>query len=138
MNFKNIKKKQDDMPVKTNPSIEMWRTVKEFEDYEVSNFGNIRRIDNKKVVIKYVDGVAIVQKMLYFDKGYRDYKTKNMWLRLLIMRTFNIKNPYGASDEVTIETKNGNPKDNSLYNLKWALVKKATQLKHESTGKILE
>lgn len=94
--------------------METWKPVLEYEGlYEVSNYGNVRSLNYKKQHY-----IKLLSK--YDCQGYDAVKlTKNgeskRWLvHLLVMNSF-----YGKSENLEVNHKNGNKKDNNIENLEY-------------------
>jgi len=104
----------------TNPStstVEVWKTLNEYPDHEVSNFGGIRRkgIDQNITVnygMKYPT-VILTKKDPKIPAMYRILRAP---LAYLILNTFLPS----STDDVLAYYKDGNKHNNNLDNLFWA------------------
>ena len=94
---------------------EIWKTVIEFEKYEVSNFGKIRNKETgkvKKVSKRKRDG--------YYEVSLqKDSKQYTKCIHILVAKTF-IENPnkYPAINHI-----DGNKENNAVRNLEWCTYK---------------
>jgi len=85
--------------------------------YEISTYGNIRNRNTKKVLKKSVSEKGYIQigLMVYSKKK----SNKTFKLHVLVAHTFLSKPPNFYSEYYTVNHKNGNKNDNSIYNLEW-------------------
>lgn len=107
---------------------EVWRNIKYFDGYQVSNIGRVRSVDRKVCVgshQKRVDGIILKladdkdgYKMVCFKKG-NDGKSYRKRVHRLVAEAF-IDNPnkYECIDHI-----NGVREDNRVENLRWCTVK---------------
>lgn len=93
---------------------EVWKTVKDYFNYEVSNIGNIRRTDTTDPVPRAIHDNGSVRITLKLPQK----KYKNVFLHSLIVQAF-----YNLEDRFTVKHKNGNKKDNRLVNLNIQVLK---------------
>lgn len=88
---------------------EVWKRIRGFKDYEVSTFGNIRKVKTGKLIAKYLlfgrNAVAIS----------KNGKQHHLYVDNLVAYTF-LPIPYGIS-EPKIYHKNKNYTDDKLVNL---------------------
>ena len=95
---------------------ETWKVIEESRNYEVSNFGNVRR--KLKKDYKYLE--PFKDKDGYFkvclcENQHRIYR----FVHRLVAQSF-IKNTY---NKPTVNHKDGNKQNNCLNNLVWATMK---------------
>jgi len=93
---------------------EVWKTIKDFEAYEISNIGRVRSIKRDLILkVSIANGYNKVQ--LYNDKLTNNSKTKNKLIHRLVAIAF-IKN---TSNKPQINHLNGIKNDNRIVNLEW-------------------
>lgn len=95
---------------------EIWKTVKDYKTYEVSNCGNIR----KKLKSKYRNLKPFIDKDGYLkvclcENNIRKYR----FVHRIVAINF-IDNP---QNKETVNHKDGNKQNNNVVNLEWATVK---------------
>ena len=93
---------------------EIWKTIDDFDNYEVSNFGRVR---NKTTGLIRVQGIGKKNNSyyhvdLYKNDGKHHGYTKSV--HVLVAETFMGKHPGMVPDH-----KDGNRKNNKLDNLEW-------------------
>lgn len=100
---------------------EIWKTLADYQDYQISNKGRIRSlIKNKKRILKIQkdsDGYCVII-----------IKTKNSYKNYIISRlvaSYFIENPLNKKE---VNHKNGNKLNNKVNNLEW--VTHAENMKH--------
>ena len=106
---------------------EVWKTIEEFDDYEVSNFGRVRSVDRIKIrkngvpitikgqIITQVEKCGnsnIPRKSVTITKNGKSY-TK--LVHRLVAKTF-IPNP---NNYPQVNHKDENPSNNNVDNLEW-------------------
>ena len=101
------KTKQGEVEYNNN---EKWVKLKDYDNYSVSSFGNIKNITNKLMKPKLNNGYYFVN-----IKNNNNYY-KNVSIHRLVAITF-LENP---ENKETVNHKNHNKLDNNLYNLEWA------------------
>lgn len=101
--------------------MEVWKDVKNYEGlYQVSNFGNVKRISSFRGVNKqYLNDYYL--KPLDNGKGYYRIKlSKNSFSkRVMLHRIIAEAFIYNTNNNKVINHINGNKKDNSIENLEW-------------------
>lgn len=96
---------------------EIWKPIKQYPGYEVSSLGRIKSYKVNKINGKLLSGKD--------SKGYVGIdiringKTKQELLHRLVLSTFC---PVEGWEELTVNHKNGNRKDNRLENLEWMTI----------------
>lgn len=87
--------------------MEIWKIIEGFENYEVSNLGNVR---NKVKIMKLHDnGKGYLKVRLTNSKG-----SKYFYVHRLVLITFS-----GHEENKVVDHINGIRKDNRLENLRW-------------------
>lgn len=108
---------------------EVWKSIENYSNYEVSNEGNVRHIEKKKILKPSKLTTYHSQVKLYNDDGSK-------WWRIhrLVANAF-IPNPenYPWIDHI-----DGNPLNNNVNNLRWCTplmnAKNRKANKHTTTG----
>jgi hypothetical protein len=106
--------------------MEEWRVIKDFPNYNVSNFGNVMNNKRKRLMKLNIKG----------EGGYYHISLKNnncsksLKVHRLVALAF-IENP---ENKKTVNHKNKNKLDNTVSNLEWATMEE--QAKHKSIGLI--
>lgn len=90
---------------------EIWKTVKNFEDYQVSNTGKVRSCKRNKIKEMAQDKRYGYMRITLRKKG----KSKHYQVHRLIAETF-IDNPLNLKE---VNHKNGIKDDNNVENLEW-------------------
>lgn len=90
---------------------EIWKQVKDFENYSVSNFGRVRSNWSERILITYENQSGLVQVGLMLH-GVQKHRS----VPLLVAKAF-IKQPSGPFD--TPINLNGDRHDNHVNNLAW-------------------
>jgi hypothetical protein len=100
--------------------METWKEIKDYEGYEVSNFGNIKSLSKK---IKCKNGFRITkEKVLKLKKtkqGYLSIQLKNKGNHFLIHRIVASHFIDNAKDKPQVNHINGIKHDNRVENLEW-------------------
>ena len=93
--------------IQENP--EIWKTIEDFPDYEISDRGRVR---NKKTNSIMIPGIS---KQGYLHVGLRKNGVrKNVYIHRLVASSF-----LGKNDDLVVNHKDGNKSNNSLENLEW-------------------
>lgn len=130
-------------------SLEIWKTIKNHEKYEVSNLGNIRRkieyikIWNKRLnkeIIKYKNPILVGKKLS--QKGYKRVRLdgKTYFVHRVVAENFIINN--NPQIKTQINHIDCDKLNNSIYNLEWCTnlenrkhaVKNKLHASRENTG----
>jgi len=88
-----------------------YRPIVDFENYEISNLGNVRNIKTEKILKNCINNEGYYQVNLYKDKK-RTTKT----IHQLVANTF-IENP---ENKFCVDHINNDKLDNNVNNLRWA------------------
>jgi hypothetical protein len=124
--------------------MEVWKKIKGFENYEVSNYGNVRR---NECTIIYSNGQVTKYKLKYLklerNKGNKlgfykrvtlcvNSKTKRFLVHRLVAEYFipNIKN------KRCVNHIDGNPSNNHISNLEWCTHQENERHSYDTLGKI--
>jgi hypothetical protein len=95
---------------------EIWRNIPEYEDYQVSNFGNVVSFKNKKYEngfpMKVQEDRAGYIKIIVWKNG----KQKTLKLHRIVCELFNDEAPEGKEYVNHID---GNKNNNHYSNLEW-------------------
>lgn len=89
----------------------IWKEIKGFEDYEISNCGKIRRIKNSKLLKLYLNNTGYLQLTLYKNKV--PFKKK---VHKLVAENFLEHIPSGMSE--VVDHIDGNRLNNHVNNLR--------------------
>lgn len=93
-------------------SLEVWKKIKGFENYEVSAWGRVRNVNTKDILHQENHYKGYMRVDLYDEEGRR----KHMKVHRLVATAF-IPNPEGKPQVNHID---GNNRNNSYTNLEWA------------------
>jgi len=89
--------------------IEEWRSIKDFPDYAVSNFGRVKSIKTNKIRVLSKNSSGYIKLNLY--------KNNKEYLKLvhrLVLKTFGDDN-----NCLFVNHKDGNKENNNISNLEW-------------------
>ena len=100
--------------------MEIWKEINGFENYQISNLGNLKSIKNNK---EYYMALPINQDGYYQVALYKNGEQHNKLVHRLVAEAF-IENTYNKK---TVNHKNGIKTDNRVDNLEWATNKEQTQ-----------
>jgi hypothetical protein len=90
---------------------EIWKPIQDFEDYQISNLGNVRNIKTNKRLKPYINNGGYLDISLCKNKKNTKFK-----IHRLIAIAF-IPNP---ENKPTVHHKDKNKLNNSIENLEWA------------------
>jgi hypothetical protein len=92
-------------------NIEIWKTIENYNNYEISTYGNVRNIKTNKNLKAYLDIPGYLNITLYKNK-----KNKSFKIHRLVAFAFieNIKN------KLTVNHIDKNKQNNCILNLEWA------------------
>lgn len=110
-----------------NLDVKIWRTVPDYEDYQVSNFERVKSFKQGKVTIckpVLVNGYLAVSL-------YKNNKQKIFTVHRLVAELFII-NP---ENKPQVNHKNGHPLNNYVGNLEWAT---SSQLSHGLLNSLIQ
>jgi len=91
---------------------EIWNLIKDFENYEISNFGRVRsfkRYKNGKILNYYINSNGY-----HFLKLYLNGTPNNKRIHRLVLETFN---PIDNMNNFDVNHKDGNKENNYIENL---------------------
>ena len=89
---------------------ECWRSVSEYENYQVSNIGRVRNVSTSKILKPRLNRQGYYQVKLYQNKIVKTYRVHK-----LVANEFLIK----PDDKLIIDHINRNKTDNQITNLRW-------------------
>ena len=89
--------------------METWKTILENENYEVSNFGNVRNKHNKKLLTGDVNNIGYRRVILYYGKKQR------FFVHRLVAFYFC----EGYAEGLVVNHKDGCKLNNNADNLEW-------------------
>jgi predicted XRE-type DNA-binding protein len=98
--------------------MEVWKTIKGFEDYEVSNYGNVRNIKKNKILKSKKDRSGYLSLSLYLN-GVKKFKYIHRLIALNFIEEIEGK-PF-------VNHKDGNKLNNLISNLEWCTHKENCQ-----------
>ena len=90
--------------------MEIWRNINEYENYEVSNLGNVRNKNTSKIL------KSCLIKGYYYIKLCKDGKSKNLLNHRLVALSF-IDN---VDNKLCVDHIDGNKTNNNINNLRYA------------------
>jgi hypothetical protein len=92
---------------------ETFKIIKDFENYSVSNFGNIKKIKTGRILKPQIDSHGYYQVSLYSDGKQFNKKIHKL------VGEYLIANPY---NKPCIDHINNNKLDNNINNLRWVTI----------------
>lgn len=98
---------------------EIWVTIKDYENYEISNYGKIRRIKDKK----YISTKVLKQCGYVYVNLYKNGVGKHFRVHKLVIRHFKSEPPYHNS---VVGHLDNNKTNNYIGNLYWTTTKENT------------
>lgn len=98
--------------------IEKWKTINDYENYEISNYGYVRRKNNNKILKQYQSSRGYLFVILYNDNGH---KTK--YIHKLVAEHFIGK----ANTNLQVNHIDGNKRNNTFINLEYLSAKENMQ-----------
>ena len=95
--------------------VENWKTIKNYENYQISDFGNVKMTENNLTRKERQLKPLITTKGYHRVRLYQNNISKFYFIHRLVAEYFltNIEN------KNTVNHINGNKSDNSLINLEW-------------------
>ena len=91
--------------------MEIWKDITDFDNYEVSTFGNVRNKNTKRLIAQHANYDGYLLCSLYING-----KKKGKGVHRLVALAF-IENPENKSQ---VDHKDDNPLNNNVTNLQWA------------------
>ena len=89
---------------------ELWKTIKNFERYEVSNFGNVRNKTTGRVLKPFVNNCGYLYVYLFNKEGRKKFR-----LHRIVAEAF-IPNPENLE---TVDHVDSDKTNNNAENLQW-------------------
>ena len=105
---------------------EIWKTITNFPNYEISNLGNIRNSNNKYIMKPFTNEAGYLRISLYNDT----VKRKKFYIQRLVAQEF-IEN---FENKPTVNHINNNPLDNRVCNLEWSTMKEQNAHKYKTNN----
>lgn len=105
--------------------MELWKKIDGFENYGISNYGNVKNLKTKRLLKKSFNSDFYIRVCLR-----NDFKQKNFTIHRLVAKAF-IKN---LNNKETVNHINGIKTDNNINNLEWATRKE--QMIHAVKNKL--
>lgn len=110
---------------------EIWKNIKDFPNYQVSNLGNVKHIKNgllkpQKTIYGYLSV------MLYKVEKYRKTVHKQFRIHRLVLSTFD---PVDNMNNLQVNHIDKNRSNNKLSNLEWTTAKENSIHKHKTIKK---
>lgn len=90
---------------------EIWKDIRQYKNYEVSNFGNIRHKKKKKIRIPQDNGNGYK-----YIRVIKDGRHCNIYIHRIVLESFS---PIKNMEQYESNHKNFNRSDNNLNNLEW-------------------
>ena len=98
--------------------MEEYKIIKDFENYEVSNLGNVRNVKTGRIIKQQLDKYGYCRLNLY-----KNEKRHNKFIHRLVAQAF-IENP---DDKPVIDHINGDKLNNDVKNIRWATISENSQ-----------
>lgn len=109
---------------------EIWKTIKGFENYEISNIGRIK--SKKNGILKPQKNIyGYMTIVLYKTEKYKKTTVKQFRIHRLVLETFK---PAKNMDKLQVNHIDKNRSNNNLNNLEWTTAKE--NCKHRNKNKI--
>ena len=90
--------------------LEVWKQINGYENYLISNFGNVYSLKSDKYLKQHLNGRGYMFVNLYKDKKFKDYCIHRILAEHFIDNPFNL--PF-------VDHKDCNKTNNQLNNLRW-------------------
>jgi len=120
--------------------MELWKIIKDFTNYEISNYGNVRR---KKCTIKYSNGMITEYKQKTLKQETINIKYKrvtfsenNIQKRYMVHRLVALYFIPNLQNKPCVNHKNGNGLNNHVTNLEWCTHSENEKHSYNILGKI--
>jgi len=98
--------------------MEEYKIIKDFENYEVSNLGNVRNVKTGRIIKQQLDKYGYCRLNLY-----KNEKRHNKFIHRLVAQAF-IENP---DEKPVIDHINGDKLNNDVKNIRWATISENSQ-----------
>lgn len=110
---------------------EIWKTIKGFENYQISNFGRIK--SKKNGILKPQKNIyGYITIVLYKTDKYRKRKIKQFRIHRLVLEAFK---PTKNMEKLEVNHKDKNRSNNNICNLEWCTRKENMKHCHNSINK---
>lgn len=98
---------------------ELWRSIKGFPDYKVSNCGRI--VSYKKKSPRFIGSRAVLGKYRTVTLFNR-WKVRSLGVHVLVLEVFGLPKPRVGAESLCGRHVDGNPQNNHIDNLMWGTV----------------